>query len=127
MIDLPKDFLKGSIPPQITPFTDGAVDYDTFAELTEHQISEGAHGILVNGTSAEPSTLIVEERNKSVDVAIEVAKGRLPVVAATGSQSHAETVALTDHAQKAGADALLIVTPVSHPVPWTQVCLMRRA
>ncbi len=111
MIELPKDFLKGSIPPQVTPFKDGAVDYDTFAELIEHQIREGTHGILVNGTSAEPSTLTVEERNKSVDVAVEVAKGQLPIVAATGSQSHAETVALTEHAQKAGADALLIVTP----------------
>ena len=111
MIDLPSDFLKGSIPPLVTPFGNGRVDYDTYADLVNHQIGEGSHGILVNGTSSEPSTLTVEERNQLVDVAIEAAAGRRPIVAATGSQSHAETVALTEHADKAGADALLVVTP----------------
>ena len=104
--------LKGSIPPLITPFkADGAVDYDTYAALVEFQIKEGSHGILVNGTTSEPSTLSVEERNKLVDVAMEVNKGRLPVVVASGSQSLMETERLTEHAVKAGADALLIVTP----------------
>ncbi len=111
MIDLADDFLKGSIPPLVTPFRNGRVDYDTYADLVNHQIGEGSHGILVNGTSSEPSTLTVEERNKLVDVAIGAAAGRRPIVAATGSQSHAETVALTEHAHKAGADALLVVTP----------------
>ena len=111
MIELAADRLKGSIPPLITPFTDGRVDYDVFADLVNTQIAEGSHGILVNGTSAEPSTLTIEERNRLVDIAIEAAAGRRPIVAATGSQSHAETVALTEHAQKAGADALLVVTP----------------
>ncbi len=111
MIDLADDFLRGSIPPLVTPFRNGRVDYDTYADLVNHQIGEGSHGILVNGTSSEPSTLTVEERNKLVDVAIEAAAGRRPIVAATGSQSHAETVALTEHAHKAGADALLVVTP----------------
>ncbi len=111
MIDLPGDFLKGSIPPLVTPFRNGRVDYDMYADLVNHQIGEGSHGILVNGTSSEPSTLTVEERNKLVDVAIEAAAGRRPIVAATGSQSHAETAALTEHADKAGADALLVVTP----------------
>jgi len=105
------DRLKGSIPPLITPFRDGRVDEDTYAALVERQIREGSHGILVNGTTAEPSSLTVEERNRLVDVAMEVAKGRVPVVAATGSQSLAETRALTVHAAAAGADALLIVTP----------------
>ncbi len=103
--------LKGSIPPLITPFKDGAVDYDAYAGLVEFQIKNGSHGILVNGTTSEPSTLTVEERNKIVDVAMKTVKGRVPVVVASGSQSLAETVALTDHAAKAGADALLIVTP----------------
>ncbi len=111
MIELPADHLKGSIPPLVTPFRDGEVDYDAYADLVNRQIGEGSHGILVNGTSAEPSTLTIGERNKLVDVAIEAAAGRRPIVAATGSQSHAETVALTEHAQKAGADALLVVTP----------------
>jgi len=103
--------LRGSIPPLITPFKRGEVDYDRYAELVEFQIKEGSHGILVNGTTAEPSTLDVAERNRLVTLAIEVTKRRVPVVAATGSQSLAESRALTEHAVEAGADSLLIVTP----------------
>jgi 4-hydroxy-tetrahydrodipicolinate synthase len=111
MMKLPKDFLKGSIPPLITPFKNGKVDYDAYAGLVEFQVKNGSHGILVNGTTSEPSTLTTEERNRTVDVAIEAAAGKVTIVAATGSQSLAETEALTAHADKAGADALLIVTP----------------
>ena len=108
---LDKGFLVGSIPPLITPFTDGRVDYDTYAKLCEFQVKNGSHGILVTGTTSEPSTLTVAERNRCVDVAIEAAAGKVPIVAATGSQSHAESLALMAHAERAGADALLIVTP----------------
>lgn len=111
MIALDKDFLVGSVPPIVTPFKNGAVDYDQYASLLEHQIANGTHGILVNGTSSEPSTLTIEEHNRLVEVAVTVVRGRIPVVAATGSQSHAETVALTEFAAKAGANALLVVTP----------------
>ena len=103
--------LRGSIPPLITPFTRGAVDYERYARLVEFQIAEGSHGILVNGTTAEPSTLTTEERNRLVTLAVETAAGRVPVVAATGSQSLAESRVLTEHALAAGADSLLIVTP----------------
>jgi 4-hydroxy-tetrahydrodipicolinate synthase len=103
--------LKGSIPPLVTPLRNGEVDYDGYAELVAFQVKNGSHGVLVNGTTAEPSTLTVEERNRLIDVAIEAAGGRVPVVAATGSQSLLETRQLTEHAAKAGADALLIVTP----------------
>ena len=103
--------IKGSIPPLVTPFNSGAVDLETYRRLIEHQISERSHGVLVNGTTAEPSTLTVEERNSIVSVAVEAAAGRVPVVAATGSQSLSETKALTRHAARVGADALLIVTP----------------
>tara|TARA_B100000315_G_scaffold146048_1_gene134902 strand:+ start:2285 stop:3178 length:894 start_codon:yes stop_codon:yes gene_type:complete len=103
--------LKGSIPPLITPFKNGEVDYDAYAGLVEFQIDKGSHGILVNGTTSEPSTLTTEERNTTVDVAIKTNNGRLPIVAATGSQSLAESKILTRHAADAGADALLIVTP----------------
>lgn len=103
--------LKGSIPPLITPFRDGAVDYDAYAAMVDFQIRQGSHGILVNGTTSEPASLTLEERNRIVDVAVSAAGGRIPVVAATGSQSLAETEALTDHAVRAGTDALLIVTP----------------
>jgi 4-hydroxy-tetrahydrodipicolinate synthase len=105
------DRLKGSIPPLVTPFRRDAVDYDAYAKLVAFQMQNGSHGVLVNGTTAEPSTLSVEERNRLVDIAVEVAAGRVPVVAATGSQSLRETRELTEHAAKAGADALLIVTP----------------
>ena len=129
-------WLRGSIPPLVTPFRGGAVDYDAYADLVRLQIAEGSHGILVNGTSAEPSSLDVDERNRLVDVAVAAAGKRVPVVAATGSESFAETRRLTEHAARAGADALLIVTPyysrppqrglVSyyrelarlHPLPW---------
>ncbi len=103
--------LKGSIPPIVTPFRDGEVDYDAYAGLVEFQVTHGSHGVLVNGTTAEPSTLSVAERNRLVDVAVETVAGRAPIVAATGSQSYAETEALTRHAVGAGVDALLVVTP----------------
>jgi len=103
--------LKGSMPPLITPLRGGEVDYDAYAQLVAFQIKNGTHGILVNGTTAEPSTLTMEERNRLVEIAVQVAAGRVPVVAATGSQSLAETRRLTEHAARSGADALLIVTP----------------
>jgi 4-hydroxy-tetrahydrodipicolinate synthase len=103
--------IKGSIPPLITPFRNGAVDHDAYADLVQFQLDEGTHGILVNGTTSEPSALTVQERNRQVDVTLRVAGGKVPVVAATGSQSLAETQKLTRHAVNAGVDALLIVTP----------------
>ena len=110
MRTLPKDFLLGSIPPLVTPFRGGGVDHDAYAEMVRHQARQGSHGVLVNGTTSEPSTLTVAERNRQVDVAMEAADGTT-VVAATGSQSLGETRALSEHAANAGADALLIVTP----------------
>jgi 4-hydroxy-tetrahydrodipicolinate synthase len=104
------DDLKGSIPPIVTPFKDGEVDYEAYAKLVEYQLENGTHGIMVNGTTSEPSTLTVSERNKLVETAIETVDGRVPVVAATGSQSLIETRELTDFAADK-ADALLIVTP----------------
>ena len=103
--------IRGSIPPIITPFVNGEVDYRTYASLVEHQIKNGSHGILVNGTTAEPSTLTIDERNKLISIAVEVANGKIPVIAGTGSQSIIETKILTNHAVKAGVDSLLIVTP----------------
>ena len=103
--------IHGSIPPIITPFVNGEVDYRTYASLIEHQIKSGSHGVLVNGTTAEPSTLTIDERNKLISIAVEVANGKIPVIAGTGSQSIIETKILTNHAVKAGVDSLLIVTP----------------
>jgi 4-hydroxy-tetrahydrodipicolinate synthase len=111
MIALKPDFLKGSYPPIVTPFRDGEVDYETYAKLVERQVTEGSHGITVNGTTAEPSTLTVAERLRLLEVASRTVKGRIPIVAATGSQSHADSIVLTEAAKAGGADAVLIVTP----------------
>jgi 4-hydroxy-tetrahydrodipicolinate synthase len=111
MIPLEESFLRGSYPPLITPFRDGAVDYDQFAGIVERQVREGSHGILITGTTAEPSSLTIEERTRLVEVAVETVRHRIPVAAASGSQSYAETVTLTEGAERAGADALLVVTP----------------
>ncbi len=105
------DRLKGSIPPVVTPIRDNAVDYEAYAGLIEFQVAQGSHGVLVNGTTSEPSTLTIDERNRLIDIAVETVQGRIPVVAATGSQSLAETEQLTAYAVSAGVDALLIVTP----------------
>jgi len=111
MIPLEPGFLRGSYPPLVTPFRDGQVDYGAFARLVELQIAEGSHGIVVAGTTSEPSTLTIDERARLLDVAVETARGRIPIVAATGGQSHAETVELCARADRSGADALLVVTP----------------
>lgn len=103
--------LFGSITPIFTPFRNGEVDYDLYGTLVNRHIEAGGHGVLVNGTTSEPSLLSIAERNRLVDVAVTVARGRGTVVAATGSQSLAETRALSDYATKAGVDALLVVTP----------------
>jgi len=111
MMNVIADPLWGSIPPIVTPFKDGEVDYEAYEKLVEFQIDNGTHGILVNGTTSEPSTLTLFERKQLLRTAVQVARGRVPVVAATGSQSHAETVELTEAAAKDGANALLVVTP----------------
>jgi 4-hydroxy-tetrahydrodipicolinate synthase len=111
MLNLAPESLRGSYPPLITPFRNGTVDIAKFAELAERQVREGSHGILVTGTTGEPSSLTVAERNNLVRTAVEVAARRVPVVAATGSQSYAETLELTAAAENAGADAVLVVTP----------------
>ena len=111
MIPMQKTFLCGSYPPLLTPFRDGQVDLEKFAELAERQAREGSHGVVVCGTTGEPSSLTPDERTELVKVAVEVIAKRIPVVAATGSQSFAETLEITTRAEKAGADAVLVVTP----------------
>jgi 4-hydroxy-tetrahydrodipicolinate synthase len=111
MMPLNKTSLRGSYPPLVTPFRGGKVDYNKFAELAERQVQKGSHGIVVAGTTGEPSSLSVEERMELLRVAISVIAGRIQVVAATGSQSFVETAQLTEQAEQAGADAALVVTP----------------
>jgi len=111
MIPLDSQFLRGSYTPLITPFRNGEVDYAKFAELVDRQVREGSHGVVITGTSGEPSSLTLDERARLISLAVQTVQRRIPVVAATGSQSLAETVDLSVQAEKAGADALLVVTP----------------
>src|SRR5216684_205994 len=111
MMELAPDALRGSYPPLVTPLRDGEVDYDVYAHLVEMQIRGGSDGVVVNGTTGEPTTLTLRERMRLVDTAVKAAAGRVAVVAATGSQSLAETLELTAAAEEAGAQAALVLTP----------------
>lgn len=103
---------KGSITALITPFTtDGAIDEKAFQSFVDWQIKQGTAGIVPVGTTGESPTLSHAEHHRVVELALEVAKGRVPVIAGTGSNSTAEAISLTRHAQNAGADAALVVTP----------------
>ncbi|PXA88218.1 4-hydroxy-tetrahydrodipicolinate synthase [Nostoc sp. 3335mG] len=103
--------LRGSITALITPMRDGAVDEKAFASFVEWQISEGTHGLVPVGTTGESPTVSHEEHNRVVEICVEVANGRVPVLAGAGSNATAEAVSLARHAEKSGADAVLSVVP----------------
>ncbi|MBI5163496.1 MAG: 4-hydroxy-tetrahydrodipicolinate synthase [Magnetospirillum sp.] len=102
---------KGSITALITPFKDGMVDEKAYQDLIAWQIAEGSHGVVPCGTTGESPTLSHEEHRRVVELCVEVAKGKVPVIAGTGSNSTDEAIALTRHARVAGADAALVVAP----------------
>jgi 4-hydroxy-tetrahydrodipicolinate synthase len=103
---------KGSLVALITPMREnGTVDEKAYAEFVDWQIKEGTHGVVPVGTTGESPTLSHDEHRRVVEIAIEVAAGRVPVIAGAGSNSTEEAIALTRHAKEAGADAALIVTP----------------
>jgi 4-hydroxy-tetrahydrodipicolinate synthase len=104
-------FLKGAFTPLIVPFQDGSVDYGRYANLIEWQIEQGTHGLLVNATSGEPTTLTLDEKARLIEVAVKTSAGRKPVVAGIPAESHAEAVRLLARAERAGADAVVSVTP----------------
>lgn len=102
---------KGSITALITPFKDGRLDEDALRRMVEWQIAEGTHGLVPVGTTGESPTLNHDEHKRVVEITIETARKRVPVIAGAGSNSTAEAVELSQHARKAGADGVLIVTP----------------
>ena len=102
---------KGSITALVTPFKEGAVDEAAFRSFINWQIQEGTSGLVPVGTTGESPTLSHKEHERVVEICVEETKGRVPVIAGAGSNSTAEAVAFSKHAEKVGADAVLIVTP----------------
>jgi 4-hydroxy-tetrahydrodipicolinate synthase len=102
---------QGSITALITPFKNGEVNAKAFQRLVEWQIDQGTHGLVPVGTTGESPTLTHEEHKQVIELCIEAAAKRVPVIAGTGSNSTSEAIALTRFAKKAGADGALVVTP----------------
>jgi 4-hydroxy-tetrahydrodipicolinate synthase len=105
-----RDRIKGSIPALITPLKDGKVDEAAFRKLVNWQIAEGSSGLVPCGTTGESPTLSHEEHMRVIEICVEEAKGRVPVIAGTGSNATDEAIALTRHAKEVGCDAVLSVT-----------------
>lgn len=103
--------MRGSLVPLVTPFHHGQFDEARFQQLVEWQIESGSHGLVIAGTSGEPSALSLEEREHVLETAVKDARRRVPVLAGTGTNNHAETLRLTRFAKRIGADAALVVVP----------------
>src|ERR1700674_469898 len=106
-----KTSFKGSFTALVTPFQNGSVDQQAFRGLVEWQIKEGTNGLVPVGTTGESPTLSHDEHRDVVSWCIDQAKGGVPIIAGAGSNSTKEAIDLSKHAEEAGADALLIVTP----------------
>jgi 4-hydroxy-tetrahydrodipicolinate synthase len=106
-----KTSFRGSFTALVTPFKNGALDEKAFRDLVGWQISEGTNGLVPVGTTGESPTLSHDEHKRVVEWCVDEAKGRVPVVAGSGSNSTEEAIDLSRHAEKAGADAVLVVTP----------------
>ena len=102
---------KGSNVALITPFKNGELDLDTLKKLVEWHVGEGTHGLVPVGTTGESPTLTHDEHDKVVEEVVRAAAGRLPVIAGAGSNNTLESIRLAQSAEKAGADAVLVVTP----------------
>jgi 4-hydroxy-tetrahydrodipicolinate synthase len=101
----------GSIPALVTPFSGGRVAEDTYRELVDWQIAEGSNALVPCGTTGEAATLSTQEHRRVIEIAVEVARGRVPVIAGCGSNNTAHAIELTRNAREAGADAALHVPP----------------
>jgi|TARA_B110000438_G_C15812328_1_gene650230 4-hydroxy-tetrahydrodipicolinate synthase len=102
---------KGSIVALITPFKDDKLNEENYVKLIHHHIENGTNGIVPAGTTGESPTLTHNEHRKVIEISVKECKGKIPVIAGTGSNSTAEAVELSKHGEKYGADGLLIVTP----------------
>jgi len=102
---------KGSITALVTPFKDGAVDEAAFRAFINWQIEQGTHGLVPVGTTGESPTLSHKEHDRVIEICVDEVKGRVPVIAGAGSNSTEEAIGFSRHAEKVGADAVLIVTP----------------
>ena len=102
---------KGSIVALITPFKNNVLDQDKYASLIHHHIKNGTNGVVPAGTTGESPTLDHHEHKKVIEIAVKETNGKIPVIAGTGSNSTTEAIELSIHAEKTGANALLIVTP----------------
>ncbi len=102
---------KGSIVALITPFKNDRLDEENYSRLIHHHISSGTNGIVPAGTTGESPTLSHDEHRKVIEIAVNECRGKIPVIAGTGSNSTAEAIELSKHAEKSGANGLLIVTP----------------
>ncbi|MBL3552028.1 4-hydroxy-tetrahydrodipicolinate synthase [Rhodovulum sulfidophilum] len=103
--------IQGSLPALVTPFKDGAVDFDTLKRLVEWQLAEGSHGFVPVGTTGESPTLSHAEHEAVIEAVVKTVDGRVPVVAGAGSNNTAEAVRFMQYAEEVGADAALVVTP----------------
>ena len=108
---MPMPPFQGSITALITPFKNGEVDARAYQRLVAWQIDQGTHGLVPVGTTGKSPTLSHEEHKRVIELCIEAAAGRVPVIAGTGSNCTSEAVALTRYAKDAGADGVLVVTP----------------
>jgi len=102
---------KGSIVAIVTPFRNGEIDEERLRELVEFQIENGTDGIVPCGTTGEASTLDYDEHDRVIEIVVQQAKKRVPVIAGTGSNSTKEAIEITEHAKRVGADGALLVTP----------------
>ncbi len=106
-----KKALQGAVVALITPFKDGKLDEESYRELVEWQIKSGTHGLLTVGTTGESATLSLEEKKRLYELTVEIANGRVPVIAGTGTNNTAQSIELTKLAADIGVDAVLMVTP----------------
>ena len=103
--------LKGSIVALITPFKDNILEQDVYSKLINYHIENGTNGVVPGGTTGESPTLSNKEHKRIIEIAVKECNGKIPVIAGTGSNSTEEAVELSKFAEKAGSDALLVVTP----------------